>query len=80
MNWTSSIGLVSDIIGVLLLFKYGLPSKVEESSGSILIGEPHTDTKTRLAKNKKIIFWANVGLTSVLIGFVLQLIGTNITN
>ncbi len=30
MNWFSSIGLVLDIIGVLLLFKYGLPSKVQE--------------------------------------------------
>ena len=39
MNWYSTIGLLFDIFGVLLLFQYGLPSKIEEGSGSISLEE-----------------------------------------
>ena len=51
MNWTSSAGLISDIIGVLLLFKYGLPSKVEHSGGSIEV-EEDTDQEFVMMKIK----------------------------
>jgi hypothetical protein len=35
MNLISSIGLIADILGVLLLFKYGLPSMIKEHGGGV---------------------------------------------
>ncbi len=78
MNLVSSIGLVFDIIGVLILFKYGLPSKIQNHKGSIIREEGKEEEKARKKENKKIKQWANLGLILILIGFLLQLIGTNI--
>ncbi len=49
MNIISSLGLVSDIIGILILFKYGLPSKIREHGGTLLVGE--TDEQIRVNRN-----------------------------
>ena len=32
INWWSSIGLILDITGVILLFEFGLPSKISEGA------------------------------------------------
>jgi hypothetical protein len=73
----SSVGLILDIIGVLLLFKYGLPSKV--SSAPIRVLEESTmEEQQRIIKNRKIRFRANFGLSLIIFGFILQFVGTNI--
>ncbi|GHN02370.1 hypothetical protein WSM22_38590 [Cytophagales bacterium WSM2-2] len=74
-NWFTLIGLVFDIVGALLLFKYGLPSKVKEM-GSAFGGGPEADEeeKERLAYNRKIEIMANTGLVLLILGFVLQFI------
>ncbi len=78
MNLISSIGLIADIIGVLLLFKYGLPSMLKENGGGLLLEEDAAEEKIRINTNDKIKRRAYFGLTLILIGFLLQLIGTNI--
>ena len=74
----SSIGLSIDIIGVLILFKYGLPSGISEGE-YFVDGEPESEKEVREKRNKFIKRMAYCGLSCLLIGFILQLIGTNIT-
>ena len=72
----SASGLLLDIIGVLILFKYGLPSKLKEHGGGLLLEENSKEENIRIAKNNKIIKWAYFGLILLSIGFLLQFIGT----
>lgn len=72
----SAFGLILDIVGVLILFKYGLPSKVKEHGGGLLLEENSEEEKLRISDNNKITRRAYLGLTLLLIGFFLQLIGT----
>jgi len=76
INLFSTIGLILDIIGVLMLFKYGLPSKVSEGTGRIT-EESKINEDIRNKKNKHIVIMAYLGLTFILIGFIFQLMGTN---
>ncbi len=68
----NSIGLALDILGVILLFKFGLPSEFYTPPKLLLEGGL---SKEEEEKNKKIKFWAHMGLTSLILGFVFQLIG-----
>jgi hypothetical protein len=78
MNIPSSLGLVSDIIGVVIIFIHGLPSKVDEMGGVLLLGENPKDEQIRKNKNKRITRYAYFGLAFIILGFLLQLIGTNL--
>jgi hypothetical protein len=70
-NYINSIGLLFDIAGVLVLFKYGLPSEVSKE-GSIGIAFQGTDLD-EVKKWKKYDCWSKFGLSIILIGFLLQL-------
>jgi hypothetical protein len=70
-NEINSIGLVFDIIGVLLLFKYGLPSEIS-STGSIGLSLQGTD-RNEIKKWKTYFLWSKIGLSFILIGFAFQL-------
>jgi hypothetical protein len=73
-NWLTIIGLVLDIIGVIMVFKYGLPSRVKEK-GSAFGGTETSDQELkRNAGNRSIEIRANVGLVFLLLGFVFQLV------
>jgi hypothetical protein len=66
----NSIGLIFDMIGVLLLFKYGLPSKVLEGGyGGYITEQPDKDEE---AKYKKYKTCSNVGLSFIVLGFLIQ--------
>ena len=67
------IGLVLDVLGVILLFIYGLPSK--EIYKTIL-----QDNRLSEKREKQIIFRSKVGLGFLILGFVLQIFGTIIQN
>ena len=70
-NLLSAIGLILDLIGVLLIFKFGLSDKVRKwiFEGILVVGNGDDPKDT---KNKKL----NVlGLYLIVIGFILQLIG-----
>lgn len=71
------MGLVLDIIGVLLLFQYGLPSKYKEED-VLSLGSSSEEEIERAKYNRKIKIGAYTGLSLILIGFIFQLIGTNI--
>jgi len=77
INLISSIGLIFDIGGVAMLFLYGLPSQLKEHGGSILLEEKGEESMKREKENGKIMFKARIGLTLILIGFILQLVGVN---
>jgi hypothetical protein len=76
-NWFNIIGLILDIVGVLLLFKYGLPSKIEDAEGGFVLtseGKPKEIRERIIKKNKRIYFWSHFGLFLLIIGFILQVI------
>lgn len=70
-NIINSIGLGFDIIGVLILFKYGLPSKIHTPPKLLLESGL---TAEEIKENKKIWCWAYSGLFSLILGFIFQLI------
>ena len=47
INWFSSVGLLLDIFGVVLLFKYGLPSETKEPEYFVL----STDNRSKETKD-----------------------------
>jgi hypothetical protein len=74
-NLINSIGLIFDIIGVILLFKYGLPSEISKD-GSIGLSLQDTDDND-VKKWKTYNLWSKIGLSFILIGFAFQLISNS---
>ena len=71
-NLTASLGLILDIFGVVILFIYGLPSKFHEPPKLLLEQDLN---KKEIFENVKIQYWARIGLTLLIIGFLFQLVG-----
>jgi hypothetical protein len=68
----SSFGLLLDMVGAIMLFKYGLPSEVSKE-GNITIVMEQTDEK-EIEKWKKYNRYSKFALTFLLTGFLLQFI------
>ncbi len=68
----NSIGLALDIAGVLVLFKYGLPSKVREGGVQHLLLEGTDNEQTLLFTLYQ--RFARCGLGLLVLGFALQII------
>jgi hypothetical protein len=68
----TSIGLIFDILGVIMLFRYGLPSRVIDAPHLILMKGLSNE---EIAVNSKIRKWAYTGLIFLIIGFVGQIAG-----
>ena len=67
----SSAGLVLDISGAALLFKFGLPADVRRKGESfLLIGDADP---AQIAKGKLYDRYGKLGICLLIIGFVLQL-------
>lgn len=74
--WASQLGLVCDIIGAILLFKYGLPTKYQETAGSFLVDAASEEDERNVSENNKMIKRrAYMGVILLIAGFVLQLTG-----
>lgn len=73
----SQIGLLFDIIGVLILFRHGLPSKYDENKGvkHFTINQPE-EVPEIVKRNKAIKVISYTGLILIILGFVFQFIGT----
>jgi len=71
-QWISSIGLALDIIGVLLIWKYGIPNEVRR--GGIQSIDFEGPDLTEAEKARRYGKWSNIGLGLLLFGFVLQLL------
>ena len=71
----NTIGLVLDLIGVLILFKFGLPSQVDKngSIGFIMEEEDLSEKK----KWHKYNCWSKIGLGFISVGFILQIISNH---
>ena len=77
VNWAdcvSSVGLVLDIVGVSLLFKYGLSPELRESGGSVLVwgGGMSSEEAKEYRRYKRM---SRIALGLLVVGFVLQIVG-----
>jgi hypothetical protein len=71
-TWVNSIGLVLDICGAILLWKYGLPESISrEGHQYIVLGQKD---EAEAAKAKTYDRWSKLGLSLLILGFVLQLV------
>jgi hypothetical protein len=68
----NACGLVLDIIGVLLLWKFGLPETINRRGYSYIVRE-QTD-ETEILKAEKYDRYAKIALTLIVSGFALQFI------
>lgn len=71
------IGLILDIIGIVFLYKFGLPSEVKPARDSLLkIAGPSREEKEKAeAQFKYYTRMSRYGLSLILAGFLLLLIG-----
>lgn len=74
--WTS-IGLASDIFGILMLFRYGPPISALLPDGSELVWDREYDSQSPKAKKARREFlYSKIALGFIILGFILQLIGS----
>jgi hypothetical protein len=71
-NLINSIGLVLDISGAILLWRYGLPEALNREGKVYMVLEREDDAEKALAKSYD--RWAKVGLGSLIAGFAFQLV------
>jgi hypothetical protein len=68
----SPIGLIMDIIGAFLIFKYGLPEEISRSgSGFLVFEKDNPEEKALAAKFDRL---SKIGFRLLILGFTLQLI------
>lgn len=75
-NTVNSVGLVLDIIGVGLVFRYGIAADVSETGGNRLVwpGGPSKEDAIREYRHFKRM--SRIGLGLLGFGFILQLISS----
>lgn len=70
----SSVGLIADLVGAVLLFKYGLPGELNTSGTKYAVyNECTPEEKAFIARAK---WLSKTGLTLLIVGFALQLVGS----
>jgi hypothetical protein len=71
-TWVNSVGLVLDICGAILLWKYGLPEAISrEGHQYIVLGQKD---KAEAEKAQTYDRWSKLGLGLLIFGFVLQFV------
>lgn len=73
----NSIGLVLDILGGLILLKFGIPPKIDRQGHIHLILSQKDENEKKLAKRYD--FLSNIGLVLLIIGFLFQLVSNYMT-
>lgn len=71
-----SLGLVLDIVGVALIFRYGVAPAVSASGAQLLAWGHDESEKVRYRRYKRV---SRIGLGCLMGGFFLQLIGNYIS-
>jgi hypothetical protein len=74
IKWFGPIGLILDIIGAYLIFKYGLPEEVSKT-GSINLVLEKVEPK-EVEKAKKFDRLSKIGFYLLILGFIFQLISS----
>jgi hypothetical protein len=83
--WLNTIGLCVGIIGVGVIFKWGPPQPLLEGHAPLVLsdttqlpdGGTVAEQKNRISKLRRhFLNMSRVGLGLILVGFILQLIGT----
>ena len=69
----NTLGLSLDIVGVILLFRFGLPPNVRRS-GAIHVTFDVDEDEVRKAKHYDRISWS--ALIFIVLGFLLQIVST----
>lgn len=73
----SAFGLVLDIIGVFLLWRFGLPPLIDRGGDEYLVSGVTNKEEAKRAKYYD--RFSHIGIGLVILGFVFQLLGTLIT-
>ena len=74
----NSAGLALDIIGVILLFFFGLPSRVREGPPVLSFGEDPDSTKQREKQWKRYQLVSWFALVLLVLGFFLQIVSNHL--
>jgi len=75
MNYFSVIGLSFDIAGTVMIFYFGLPSKIVSTETTFIAEKPDAKAEKIEKRNKKVQCIAKVGLFFIILGFIFQLMG-----
>jgi hypothetical protein len=67
----NSLGLVCDIVGALLIWKFGLPETIDRSGAGFLQLEQIDEAQ--IIKGRLYDRWARIGIAVLVLGFILQL-------
>ena len=68
----NSLGLLLDIIGVVMLWKFGLPELIERAPKGQFFAE--LPPASEVAKAARFLTWSRCGLWLIVGGFILQLL------
>ena len=68
----NSLGLILDIIGALLLLRFGLPPRIDPEGHIHLIAEQVDEAE--IALGRQYYFWSNIAVILLILGFLGQLV------
>jgi hypothetical protein len=71
-RWLALSGLLFGLVGVIVLFRYGMPFHVP-TNGAVALLTEHTD-KADVALEHRYMIYGYVGLACLVIGTVLQML------
>jgi hypothetical protein len=74
----NDIGLILDIIGAVLLFKFGLPASIDREGRTHIIIEQVDDEEIK--KGKFYDLWGRIGLGLLVLGFIFQLASNHVSS
>ena len=73
----SIIGLTLDIIGVIMLFKYGLPANLDKEGNTYIIIEQQDEREKEQWNRFNVL--SRIALALVILGFIFQLLAVIVT-
>ena len=73
----NSAGLFLDIVGIILLFFFGMPSRVNEGPPVLSFGEDLDSTKQREKQWKQYQLVSRFALVLLILGFALQIVSNH---
>lgn len=72
MKWLSPIGLIFDVIGAILVYRYGLPEEISRTGAITRVLDQENELET--VKAKKYDKYSKCGFYLLILGFLLQFV------